>query len=241
MNESLKASTPDPIEFGTDGWRAIIAEQFTFANVERLTQAVGRYVVETYPKAAKGELPVLIGYDTRFLADKFALRAAQVLAQMGIESKLSIHDLPTPTLAFAAQNEPTAGALQFTASHNPPEYCGIKYITHFGGPATNDVTTKIAAHIKDTSTFIAKEQEAPTIVDFKAPYVEAISKLVDLNRIGSAKLRVGYDALYSTSRGYVDGILEKHGVEVKVLHNWRDTTFGGGMPEPKKEYLKDLM
>jgi len=241
MNESLKASTPDPIEFGTDGWRAIIAEQFTFANVERLTQAIGRYVMETYPQAAKGELPVLIGYDTRFLADKFALRAAQVLAQMGIESKLSAHDLPTPTLAFAAQNEPTAGALQFTASHNPPEYCGIKYLTHFGGPATNDVTARIAAHIKDRSTFVAKEQEAPTTVDFKAPYVEAISKLVDLSRIGSAKLRVGYDALYSTSRGYVDGILEKHGVEVKVLHNWRDTTFGGGMPEPKKEYLKDLM
>lgn len=231
----------DNIEFGTDGWRAVIAEQFTFENVERVSHAIGTYVSQTFPAAASGSLPVLIGYDTRFLADRFAQRAAQVLSEMGLAVKLTNHDLPTPCLAFAAQNEPSAGAMQFTASHNPPEYCGIKYITPFGGPATGDITAKIVSHLREETGYSGGSKSAIPTHDFKVAYIDALTKKVDLARIGESKLRVGYDALYSTSRGYIDGILEGAGVELKVLHNWRDPNFGGVMPEPKKEYLKELM
>src|SRR5277367_1576537 len=235
---TTEAQYLDKIEFGTDGWRAVIAEQFTFENVERVSHAIGSYVNQTFPNESPSLLlPVLIGYDTRFLADRFAYRAAQVLSEMGITPKLSNHDLPTPCLAYAAQSEPSAGALQFTASHNPPEYCGIKYITAAGGPATNDITAKIVGHLKDETGFEGGKNSISTF-DFKPTYVNALSKLVDLPRIGESKLRIGYDALYSTSRGYLDAILENAGVELKVLHNWRDPNFGGVMPEPKKEYLK---
>jgi phosphomannomutase len=231
----------DAIKFGTDGWRAVIAEEFTFANVELVAQAIGNYVKESYPQAVGGALPILIGYDTRFLADKFAHHCAQVLSQMGLKTKVSNYDIPTPCLAFAAQSEPSAGAIQITASHNPPEYCGMKYISHFGGPATNDITEKIVSHLKDRSNFDSTALIELELCDFKTSYMEALAKAVDLPRIASGKLRVGYDALYSTSRGYLDTILEKHGVELKTLHNWRDCNFGGGMPEPKREYLKELM
>jgi len=238
---TTEAQYLDKIEFGTDGWRAVIAEQFTFENVERVSHAIGSYVNQTFPNESPSLLlPVLIGYDTRFLADRFAYRAAQVLSEMGIAVKLSNHDLPTPCLAFAAQREPSAGAMQFTASHNPPEYCGIKYITPFGGPATGDITASIVSHLKEESAFAGSKATIPTY-DFKPTYIEALTKLVDLSRIGQSKLRIGYDALYSTSRGYIDSILESAGVELKVLHNWRDPNFGGLMPEPKREYLKELM
>jgi phosphomannomutase len=228
----------DKIEFGTDGWRAIIADTFTFENVERVAYAIGAYARETYGSSS---LPLLIGYDTRFLADRFALRAAQVLSQMGVSPKLSAHDLPTPCLAYAAQSEPSLGALQFTASHNPPEYCGIKYITPDGGPATNEITSRILELLPESFIWSGEPIKEVAFYEFKAGYLRALSELVNLNAIGSSKLRVCFDALYSTSRGYLDQILEKAGVELKVLHNWRDANFGGGMPEPKKEYLKEIM
>ena len=142
----------EKIKFGTDGWRAIIADQFTFENVERVAYAVGTYIKKEYgltdEKSAKSK-PILIGYDTRFLADKFAERAGQILLSMGLSARITERDVPTPCIAFAAQNEPTCGALQITASHNPPEYCGVKYIPHFGGPATNETTNEITKHLSD--------------------------------------------------------------------------------------------
>ncbi|HMY54240.1 MAG TPA: hypothetical protein PK671_14850, partial [Candidatus Obscuribacter sp.] len=139
----------EAIRFGTDGWRAIIAEDFTFTNVERVAFAIGLYIKETYVNVSGGEtLPVLLGYDTRFLADQFALRAARVLMAMGLTVRLASRDIPTPCIAWATQHEPTGGALQFTASHNPPEYCGVKYIPPYAGPATNDITAKITENLK---------------------------------------------------------------------------------------------
>lgn len=231
---------PDKITFGTDGWRAIIAEQFTFANVERVAYAIGSYVRETY-HGNGDKLPVLVGYDTRFLADRFALRAAQVLIEMGVPARLSVRDVPTPAMAWSAHLEPTAGAVQLTASHNPPEYCGIKYITHVGGPATNDVTEKIASFLESRpESFTAASHDVPRF-DPMPPYLKALESRVDLGLIGASGLKVAYDALYSTSRGYIDAVLRDAGVEHKVLHDWRDPLFGGGMPEPKGEYLQELM
>jgi phosphomannomutase len=230
------------IIFGTDGWRAVIADHFTFANVERVTWAVGRYVEKTYhSRPGQPKVPVLIGYDTRFLADEFARRAAQVLMTMGIPARVACRDVPTPAIAWSVQLEPTAGALQITASHNPPQYCGIKYIPHFAGPATNEITGEIARYLGEFPEDFQVERSPVPEFDPMPPYLEALQTRVDLARIGASGLKVAYDALYSTSRGYLDRILREAGVEVEVLHDWRDPLFGGGMPEPKGEYLKDLI
>lgn len=235
----------DDIKFGTDGWRAIIGEKFTYANVERVAFAIGSYIKEAYgigSRVTAEERPILIGYDTRFMADKFAERIASVLASMGLKAKVTERDVPTPCIAYAAQLEPTAGAVQVTASHNPPEYCGIKYIPDFGGPATTDITNAIVSHLGD----LPPEHDAiPTgdieRFDPQPPYMKALEKLVDLKRIGRSKLRIAYDALFSTSRGYLDKLLEDAGLYVVSLHDWRDPLFGGGMPEPKPQYLADLI
>jgi len=232
----------DPITFGTDGWRAIIADQFTFANVERVAYAIGSYVRRRYYNgASSGQVPVLIGYDTRFLAEKFAEKVACVLLDMGVPAQIASRDVPTPAIAWSVQLAPTAGAVQLTASHNPPEYCGIKYIPHFAGPATNEITTEIAAYLNDMPLGYEAGAHHVPVFEPMPPYLEALESRVDLKRIGSSGLRVAYDAMYSTSRGYLDRVLKDAGVECAVLHDWRDPLFGGGMPEPKERYLKELM
>lgn len=232
----------EQIKFGTDGWRAVIAEGFTFANVEKVSYAIGHYIQNAGRKSGvvKGG-PVLIGYDTRFLADRFALRAAQVLMAMGLEVKLSTRDIPTPCIAWATQAGTTSGALQFTASHNPPEYCGVKYIPPYAGPATNEITAAITDNLKHCPEKIDYSHEEPQVLDVAEPYMEALKKLVDLKVIAASGLKVAYDALYSTSRGYQDVLLQQAGLQLHVLHDWRDTLFGGGMPEPRPEYLKELL
>ncbi len=229
------------INFGTDGWRAIIAEDFTFDNVQRVAYAVGKYVQHRYHANATTKVPVLISHDTRFLADQFARRAANVLLGMGVPVKLVVRDTPTPTIAWATQNEPTAGALQFTASHNPPEYCGIKYIPEYAGPATTEITNELLSHLQDLPEgYEAPHLEIPQF-DPKPLYIEALKKLVNFDLIGKSGLRIGFDALYSTSRGYIDSILTESGLtEVHSIHDWRDPLFGGGMPEPRQEYLQQL-
>lgn len=231
------------VKFGTDGWRAIIAEQFTFANVERVTYAIGLYIKETYASGSNADLPVLLGFDTRFLADAFAVRAAQVLMSMGINVRVSKRDIPTPCIAWATQAEPTGGALQFTASHNPPEYCGLKYIPPYAGPATNDITARIMENLKSCPSPVPVSAEQPTRFDAAAPYLVALKKLVNMDKIATSGLEVAYDALYSTSRGYMDKLLQECGgtISVKTLHAVRDPLFGGGMPEPREEFLGDLI
>ncbi len=227
------------ITFGTDGWRAIIAEDFTFANVERVAAAVGRYVIETYGMNGQAR-PVLVGYDTRFLADKFAIRAAQALISLGVPAKVTERDVPTPAIAAATGSELTAGALQLTASHNPPEYCGMKYIPDYAGPATNEITERILAQLKDHEDLGDLSHIEVPRFDPRPSYMQSIRSLIDTERLAAAKLRVGCECLYSTSRGYLDSALRDSGVEVHVLHDWRDPLFGGFMPEPKPEFLGEL-
>lgn len=228
------------IVFGTDGWRAIIAEQFTFANVERVAYAIGLYCQREYYKGGERP-PVLIGYDTRFLADQFARRAAEVLMTMGLEVKMTDRDVPTPVIALATQVEKTCGAIQLTASHNPPEYCGMKYIPHYGGPATNGITDAVFGLLNDMpEDFKVGSFDIPQF-SARPAYMAALEDRLDWDRIKAAKLRIAVDTIYSTSRDYLDAALMAHGVETKSLHNWRDPLFGGGMPEPKPEYLLDLI
>jgi len=229
------------IKFGTDGWRAIIAEDFTFDNVVVVTKAIAAYIKTEY----SSEKPVIIGYDTRFMAEKFAQKAAETLNNYGLNVKISQSDAPTPVIAYNARLLNTAGALMFTASHNPPEYCGIKYIPDYAGPATTDITDIIVDNVKK----IQQGQELLQIADIKGQtekfdpkpdYIKAVKSLIDLEKIGKSGIKIIYDPLYSTGRGYVDELLKEAGCEVITIHDWIDPLYGGGMPEPKEKYLGEL-
>ncbi|BAY97254.1 phosphoglucomutase/phosphomannomutase [Tolypothrix tenuis PCC 7101] len=236
MSASSKSSK---IQFGTDGWRGIIADDFTFPNVRKVTRAIASYLETAYSK----NRPVLVAYDTRFLADQFAQTAAQVLAELGWKVKVTNRDCPTPVIAYNARHLNSAGALMFTASHNPAPYCGIKYIPDYAGPATPEITDTIVANIKSASDAPASSNpsDSISIFDPKPNYLQFLYTLIDIEKIKSAQLKVKYDALYSTSRGYLDEVLQQSGVELETFHTWRDVLFGGGMPEPKGEQLGELV
>jgi phosphomannomutase len=232
-------SNSGKIKFGTDGWRGIIADDFTFPNVRKVTRAIASYLETAYSK----DKPVLIAYDTRFLADEFARTSAAVLADLGWNVKITDRDCPTPVIAYNARLLNSAGALMFTASHNPAPYCGIKYIPDYAGPATPEITDTIVANIETSSDELPGSNPSGTISTFdpKPDYLNFIYTLLDVEKIKSANLKVKYDALYSTSRGYLDEVLQHCGCQLESFHDWRDVLFGGGMPEPKGEQLVELV
>lgn len=237
--EMSASSNSSKIKFGTDGWRGIIADDFTFSNVRKVTRAIASYLETAYTK----DRSVLIAYDTRFLADQFARTAAQVLADLGWSVKITDRDCPTPVIAYNARHLNSAGALMFTASHNPAPYCGIKYIPDYAGPATPEITDTIVANIESASDEPPSNNPSGSISTFnpKPDYLQFIYTLLDIDKIKSANLKVKYDALYSTSRGYLDEVLQQSGAQLESFHTWRDVLFGGGMPEPKGEQLVELV
>ncbi|OSO89777.1 phosphoglucosamine mutase [Cylindrospermopsis raciborskii CENA303] len=232
-------SNSGKIKFGTDGWRGIIADDFTFSNVRKVTRAIAAYLETAYDKSR----PVLIAYDTRFLADDFARTSGAVLADLGWNVKITVRDCPTPVIAYNAKHLNSAGALMFTASHNPAPYCGIKYIPDYAGPATPEITDTIVANIETASEELPGSNPSGTVSTFdpKPDYLDFIYKLLDVEKIRSANLKVKYDALYSTSRGYLDEVLQYCGTQLESFHTWRDVLFGGGMPEPKGDQLVELV
>jgi len=233
------ANDTSQICFGTDGWRGVIADDFTFANVCKVTRAIAHYLKTAYST----ERPVLVAYDTRFLADQFAKTAAAVLADAGWTVKLVERDCPTPAIAYSAKFLKSAGALMFTASHNPAIYCGIKYIPDYAGPATSEITDAIVAQIGSASTEPPNGDRVNQISTFdpKPDYLPFLYTLIDLERIRRAALKVKYDALFSTSRGYLDVALNHCGCQTEAFNMQRDVLFGGGIPEPKGKQLSGLV
>ena len=232
------SSNSSKIKFGTDGWRGIIADDFTFTNVRKVTRAIASYLETAYTK----DRPVLVAYDTRFLAEEFARTAALVLAEAGWTVKITDRDCPTPVIAYNARHLNSAGALMFTASHNPAPYCGIKYIPDYAGPATPEITDTIVANIEAAGDTLPNSSLNQIFTfDPKPDYMRFLYTLLDVNRIRSAQLKVKYDALYSTSRGYLDTVLSDCGCDLESFHTYRDVLFGGGMPEPKGEQLVELV
>jgi phosphomannomutase len=236
---SFRMGLTPPITFGTDGWRGIIADDFTFANVCKVTRAIARYLETTYSR----DRPVLIGYDTRFLADQFAQTAAAVLVELGWAVQLTERPCPTPAIAYQACHMQSAGALMFTASHNPATYCGIKYIPDYAGPATPAITDAIVANLAAASDALPCHPSTVAIGHFdpKPAYLAFIYTLLDVERLRRAGLQVKYDALYSTSYGYLDTALVHCGCTITASHTQRDVLFGGGMPDPKGPQLQDLV
>lgn len=229
------------IKFGTSGWRGVIGEDFTFENVRVATQGVVNYLKRVNPPG-KG---VIVGYDTRFLSEKFAAEAARILAFNGIEAFLSNRDVPTPVVSFETLRRGAAGAINFTASHNPPEYNGLKFSTENGAPALPEVTELIEKEIAvlEESRERIDVYEKPELIrdiDPKERYLADLRQKVDTDVIRKSGLRVAVDCLYGTSREYLDYFLLETGIEVKSIHNYRDPYFGGFSPECSQKNLSEL-
>ena len=227
------------IKFGTSGWRAVVADEFTYANVRRAVRGIARYVAGQKPAGAK----VIVGRDPRFLGETLCSMAAEILAAHGITPLVIADAAPTPAISYAVMQAKADGAINFTASHNPPEYNGIKFSTPDGAPALPEVTRKIEEEIVagDQAGDGAGGKRAETQpLDPRRMYLARLREIVDLNVIKKAGLRVAVDPLWGAARGYSDVLLREAGVEVGTVHDYRDVLFGGHAPEPDDHLLEDL-
>src|SRR5215467_8978247 len=203
---------PTQIKFGTSGWRAVMAEEFTFANVRRALGGIARYVKSQKPQAAR----VIVGRDPRFLGETLCSMAADILSAQGITPLVIGDPAPTPTISYAVIREKADGAINFTASHNPPEYNGIKFSTPDGAPALPEATKRIEAEIVafDASGGNGAGTEGPETqaLDPRRMYLSRLREIVDLNVIRKAGIRVVFDPFWGAARGYPDELLREGGV-----------------------------
>src|SRR6266550_3728344 len=229
------------IKFGTSGWRAVMAEEFTFANVRRAIKGIARYVISQKLSGAR----IIVGRDPRFLGETFCSIATEILSADGITPLLIADPAPTPAIAYAVIREHADGAINFTASHNPPEYNGIKFSTPDGAPALPEVTKKIEAEIvaadKESEAVPSQNARADAQpLDPRDAYLARLREIIDFPVIKKAGLRVVYDPLWGAARGYPDTLLRDAGVKVETVHDYRDVLFGGHAPEPEDYLLNPL-
>jgi phosphoglucomutase len=225
------------IRFGTSGWRAIIADDFTFANVRLVTESICRYLKDSFGEKRQ---TLILGHDSRFMGEQFAGIAAEIARQKGFRVLVCENPTPTPTISYAIRREQAAGGINFTASHNPPEYQGIKFSTSDGAPALPEITKQIESIIVNASKVENAEGGTIERYDARTAYLEDLKTKIRFDLIAGAGGRYAYDALWGTGRGYLDKILRDHGLEVETIHDWRDVTFGGRSPEPGKDHLDEL-
>jgi len=226
------------IHFGTSGWRAVMAEEFTFANVRRAVTGIARYVVSQKPSGAR----VIVGRDPRFLGETFCAMASEILIAHGITPLMIAEPAPTPAISYAVIQQKADGAINFTASHNPPEYNGIKFSTPDGAPALPEVTKRIEAEIaaSDAASERPKPQNKSATTEALEPrssYLARLKEIVDFKAIKKANLRVVVDPFWGAARGYSDVLLREAGVDVSTVHDCRDVLFGGHAPEPDDHLL----
>jgi phosphoglucomutase len=230
------------IRFGTSGWRGVMGEEFTFHNVRVVIQAVANYLRTKY---GDGLITVVVGYDTRFLSDRYALEAAKVLGRNGIHVLLADRDAPSQALACQIIKRGCQGGINFTASFNPPRYNGLKFNVATGAPALPEVTDAIEEEVRrimpgfSVLTTHLRDDDVARI-DLQCDYLAHLQGKIDFETLRRARLRVATDPLYGTSREYLDEILEENGVEVEVLHGYIDPYFGGVSPSCTEENLAEL-
>lgn len=222
------------IKFGTDGWRGIIGDTFTFSNLKIVSQAVADYLV-------KGKI-VAVGYDTRFMSDYFAKICAEVLSNNGIKVLLSDRPIPTPALSFTVSSRKLDLGIMITASHNPAEYNGFKIKEPSGGAAGIELTREIESQLGKTpvkkissvSTKIRKE-------DLTSDYVKFIRSYIDLKKIKNKRFKVLVDAMYGSGNSFIARILKGTNIRLEFMHNSINPTFDGKRPEPTEENLEELI
>lgn len=233
------------IKFGTSGWRAILGEEFNFRHVRIVCQAIAQ-VLRNEKIAQHG---VIVGHDSRFMGEQFARAAAEVFAAHGIPVFLCDRETPTPTISYHILHQQLAGGINISASHNPPEWNGIKFTPAWGGPALPETTQAIeqrilplmhGEHVKWLQFEKAQKDGLIRIFDPQPDYLAILEKHVDVEAIRQGGIRIVVDPLYGTSRGYLDDFLRKAGAKVAVLHYWRDPYFGGLRPEPTQTTTREL-
>lgn len=219
------------IKFGTDGWRAIIAEDFTFDNLARVSQATAGYWAANRPPAT--EKRIIVGYDRRFLSDQFGRRAAEVFAGNGFQVILTSEPTPTPAISLAVRDQNASGGVMITASHNPPAFNGFKLKAHYGGPAEPAVCKEIEALLDKFPVKATESNDPPVrLQNLRPAHYRAIKRLVDFKLIAASRLRFAHEALFGVGAGCFDDLLAGTTCRVTTLNGRHDPNFGGINPEP---------
>jgi alpha-D-glucose phosphate-specific phosphoglucomutase len=228
------------IKFGTDGWRGVIAEDFTFANARIVAQAIARYVVRC-EDARKG---VIIGYDHRFASDGIAEAAAEVVSANGTPVFLADKPCPTPAVSLLVRQRGAAGGLMITASHNPYQWNGIKYKASYGSSALPSIVAQIendlAAVQKENVPPLPPQKNQIHPLEPRAPYLDALEKLVDWKRLRDAKFRFVSDPMHGSAAGLLPEIFRRNGISCDEIRGMRDPRFGGVHPEPIEPHIEAL-
>ncbi|MEK6599600.1 MAG: phosphoglucomutase/phosphomannomutase family protein [Deltaproteobacteria bacterium] len=234
------------IKFGTSGWRGIIAEDFTYEAVRIVTQSIADYL-KAYHEDKKG---VVVGYDARFMGDRFASEVVKILAGNGIKSFLTIGPTPTPAISFEIIRRKAGGGINITASHNPPEYNGLKFSSSSGEPALPAVTREIEQKANEMLLEVAYSElsmadaRQKNLLEEIEPfhfYAEGLMQKIDMAVIKKAQLEIGVDLMYGAGRGYLDRILEDAGCNITAFHDHTDPSFGGRPPDPSEGNLAALI
>ena len=219
------------IHFGTDGWRGVIAADFTFENVRRVAQATADYW-NTQPDPKQ----TIVGYDTRFLSETYARLVCEVMAANGIATRCASTDVPTPALAYAVRNQQLCGAVMITASHNPPQFNGYKLKARFAGSATPAICAAIEARVDAAPVRSVPFETTVPLCDPRPAHIAALKKLVDLRAIHRAKLRVVFDSMHGCGGRILQDLAGG-----TTIREGRDVLFGGVNPEPTQKNLAALM
>lgn len=240
----------NPVKFGTAGWRAIIAREFTFERVRLCAQALADYLSGELKNPGSpifGRKPeVILAHDCRFLGREFALATAEVLTANGLIPLLGNRDMPTPVLSFTIRKRKAIAGVNITASHNPPEYSGFKISRFDGAGAPGEVTKQIEARISELleQNWSFKSAVVGTFqcktIDPQPDYFKQIHKLVDFAAIKKAKLKIALDLMHGCGRGYLDTLLEKTGARLTIFHADLNPLFGGHPPEPSADHLDEV-
>ncbi len=241
---STKFAAKPGIKFGTSGWRALIAGEFTFANVRLAVAAIAQHVL-----SRKAKPVIIVGHDTRFYSEEFSRAAADVLTEHGVGVLLCDAAAPTPAIAYEILRRKADGALNFTASHNPAEYHGLKFSSADGGPALPEVTrdietraeklaAKLALPAHETAAFTGADRFEK--ISPREPYLKRLAEFVDFEKIRAAKLAIVYDALHGCGAGYLDRALTERGIPCITLRANRDVLFDGAGPDVSEENLAPL-
>jgi alpha-D-glucose phosphate-specific phosphoglucomutase len=245
-----------PIHFGTDGWRAVISDTFTFYNLRLVTQAIADSIASSSWQNMPGleEPPnprkVVIGFDTRFLSDRYAAEVARVLAANGFKVYLSQSDAPTPAISYAVRKMGAISGIMITASHNAPRYNGLKLKSAYGASALPEQCRRVEVYLNDNES----RGRGPNLMDYQQArdmnlisrfnpipsYNEHLRSLIDFDAIADAKMRIVVDSMYGSGRGVIAGILQGTGCEVTEIRNEMNPGFGGVHPEPIGRYLGAL-
>ena len=227
------------VKFGTDGWRGVIADDFTFENVRKAAAAIANYLLHTSDPREAAAKGVCIGYDTRFASDRFARAVAEVLASSGVPVKLAKSVTPTPALSYGVREHGAAGGVMITSSHNPYQWNGVKYKAYYGGSGSPSIMAAIESHLDKPLQQAAQPAEIAE-VDFLPSYIAAIRKFADLDLIAKSGLKFAVDCMYGAGSGILAGIFESIGVDYVEIRANHDPLFPGINPEPIEPHVRAL-